>query len=104
MDQTVKALSDLTGAPPWPDRWMSLPEFAAELDRAGFWGRAGVGHLPEEGKLAFLAGALRALGGEGVPVWAEVGGRYKHDALLTPADFCALLRWHDATAGARPAA
>jgi hypothetical protein len=103
MDQTVKALSELTGAPPWPDRWLSLPEFAAELGRAGFWGRAGRGSLTEQGKRDFLAGALRALDEEGLPVWADLGGRYKHDALLTPDDFCALLRWHDAAARARGA-
>jgi predicted GTPase len=53
---------------------------------------------------AFLARALGAVDEEGLPVWADLGGRYKHDALLTPDDFCALLHWHDAAAGAAPAA
>ena len=34
-------------------------------------------------RLAFLSAAFRAQGPRGIPLWAGMGGRYKHHRLLT---------------------
>src|SRR5947209_4976504 len=93
-------LSDITSSPAWPDRWMTIPAFSAELGRQGLWDALGLAGADSPARLAFLALAFLAEGTGGMPLWACIGQQYKHQGLLTATDLLRLTHWHEARARA----
>jgi hypothetical protein len=82
VDATRDALERLTRSAAWPPRWLTIPEFVAELDRQGFWTQRGAG-LSERTKQCFLRFAFAwQRDRDGMPVWARVGFSYLHSRLL----------------------
>jgi hypothetical protein len=95
MPTAVDLLSDLTGAPGWSPRWMTVAEIAAELDRLGFWKQPPFRGYAGKARLDFLAGILTRPGALGDQAWVQRGSQFKPAALLTEEDHALIQEWLD---------
>ena len=100
IDERIRLLDELTGGAKWPDRWMGINEFVAELTARGFWDDQIFEGLGQQDRTDFVDKTLRThvipdpTWPDGHrPVWMNIGARYKHDRLLNLEDFKALVAW-----------
>lgn len=82
IDSLVYSLEERTRSRVWPDRWMTIPEIAAELDDWCFWDSAGLAGWSAEGRESWLRRALATEEEDGRAIWLRMGRRYKHFALV----------------------
>src|SRR4051812_31291367 len=96
MEELFERLDEMMGGESWPDRWMTVPQILAELDRAGFWAACGRGGAAEGEKAGVVRSALyHHHDAQEFQVWAEIGGQYKHRTKLTAADREDVHEWCD---------
>src|SRR5947209_7264494 len=94
MEELFQRLDETMGGAAWPDRWMTVPQILAELDRAGFWAACGREDVTGQEKADLVRSALyHHHDARESPAWAEVGGQYKHKTKLTTADRLEVIEW-----------
>ena len=95
MHPAVDDRDQLTSSAPWPNRWMTVPEFTAELEQQGFWSRVGLAGLTDADRQRFLRATFQARR----PQLSGCGGAPLHTRIPWPRAASPILRSGSAAAG-----